>query len=99
MMQVHIDSPPRPIIAPMDMIISVGFGEAYVTKDGEEIYNEMNVPVTSDDYWTVQDAEDYASKEPNHVYKIIMYAPLHGETYQRNNKGEWVLINTNRGFA
>ena len=98
MMQVHIDPPPRPIIAPMDMIISVGFGDAYVTKDGETIFNENDV----DDFskcWTVQDAEDYASKEPNHVYKINMYAPLHGETYQRNNKGEWVLINTNRGFA
>lgn len=97
-MQVHIDPPPRPIIAPMDMIISVGFGEARVTKDDEIIYFE-EPSISESDYWTVQDAEDYASKEPNHVYKIIMYAPLHGETYQRNNKGEWVLINTNRGFA
>lgn len=98
MMQVHIDPPPRPKIAPMDMTIAVGFGEAYVTKDGETIFSENDV----DDFskcWRVRDAEDYASKEPNHVYKIIMYAPLHGETYQRNNKGEWVLINTNRGFA
>ena len=97
-MQVHIDPPPRPIIAPMDMLIAVGFGDARVTKDDEIIYLE-EPSFSESDYWTVQDAEDYASKEPNHVYKIIMYAPLHGETYQRNNKGEWVLINTNRGFA
>lgn len=88
-----------PQIASMDMVISVGFGEAYVTKDGEEIYNEMNVPVTSEDFWTFKDAEEYARKDPNHRYRVVMYAPLHGETYERNDKGEWVLVSTNEGFA
>ena len=59
-MQIHIDPPPTPKIAPMDMPIAVGFGDAYVTKDGKEIYNEMDVPVTSEDFWTVKDAEENA---------------------------------------
>lgn len=97
-MKAFIDPPPIPQIAPMNMTIAVGFGDAYVTKDGEEIYNELDI----DDYeklWTVKDAEEYARKDPNHKYRIVMYAPLHGETYERNDKGEWVLVSTNRGFA
>jgi hypothetical protein len=97
-MQVHIDPPPSHKIAPMDMPIAVGFGEAYVTKDGETIFNENDV----DDFskcWRVKDAEEYARKDPNHKYRIVMHAPLHGETYERNDKGEWVLVSTNRGFA
>ena len=42
-MQVHIDPPPTPKIASMDMTIAVGFGKAYVTKDGETIFNENDV--------------------------------------------------------
>lgn len=85
-MQAFVDPPPIPQIANMDMLISVGFGDAYVTKDGEEIYNELDI----DDYeklWRVKDAEEYARKDPNHKYRIVIYAPLHGETYERNDKG------------
>lgn len=96
-MQVHIDPPPTPQIASMDMLIGVGFGDAYVTKDGEKIYEE--IPVDGFNYWTIRDAEEYARKDPNHRYRVVMYAPLHGETYERNDKGEWVLVSTNKGFA
>lgn len=97
-MQAFVDPPPIPQLANMDMLIAVGFGDAYVTKDGEEIYNELDID-DNEKLWTVRDAEEYARKDPNHKYKIVKYAPLHGETYERNDKGEWVLVDTNEGFA
>jgi len=30
------------VVAPMDMLIAVGFGDARVTKDGETIYSELD---------------------------------------------------------
>ena len=96
-MRAFVDPLPQQQIAPMDKPIAVGFGDAYVTKDGEEIYNELNVE--EDGLWTFQDAENYALQDPNHIYRVVLYAPLHGETYERKGAGEWVLVDSNNGFA
>jgi hypothetical protein len=88
------------LVAPLDMVIAVGFGSSYVTKDGEIVYDEQLV----DDgkYWTVQDAEDMAAQDPDHDWRIVKYGPLHGETFQRQERQsiyQWICVESNPGFA
>lgn len=49
-------------------------------------------------YWTVADAEEVAAADPDHDWQIVMFGPLHGEVYQRQD-GRWLLIEKNQGFA
>jgi hypothetical protein len=81
----------------MDMVIAVGFGSAFVQKDGEIVYSEDIVD--EENFWTVQDAEDAAKLDPAHDWQIVKYGPLHGETFQRQGDGLWVCVESNRGFA
>lgn len=88
----------------MDNIIGVGFGDAYVTRDGECIYSEQNqVHEGKDDLWTVKDAEQMAAADPDHDWRITYVGALHGETYQRHKSGphagKWVCIYSDQGFA
>ena len=83
--------------APPYMLIAVGFGNAIVTKDGETVYKE---PTEYDerDIWTTAEAEKLAAEDPDHDWRIVLYAPLYGRTFQRQD-GHWLLIAENRGFA
>lgn len=86
--------------APMEMMIAVGFGDARVIKNKETVYSENECCRDNwDNAWKVQDAENAALEDPDNDWKIVMYGPMHGETYQRQNHGEWVLVETNIGFA
>lgn len=85
-------------VAPMDMIIAVGFGFAAVTKNGKTVYDENRIG-DEEGYWTVQKAEEEAAQDPNNDWRIIMDAPLSGRTYQRQGDMQWVLIEKNMGFA
>lgn len=89
--------------APMDMIIAVGLGYAAVTRDGEEVYNEWNIPDDVPDsdeevWWRVSKAEEMAQKDPDHDWRIILDAPLSMREYQRQD-GKWMLVNKGPGFA
>lgn len=85
---------------PMDKLIAVGFGWATVTKNGEEVYNERDVEAKgSEDFWTVQDAENEALKEPDNDWRIHLVAPLSERHYQRQGDGLWVLYEKGMGFA
>lgn len=90
-------------IAPMDMELAVGFGETIVTKDNELIYSECDQRHSKGPTWTVGDAEKLAAADPDHDWRIQKDGPLHGETFQRHHKGrykgQWVCIESNRGFA
>lgn len=85
--------------APMEMIISVGFGVANVTKDGEEIYREIDYCSDNFKEWTVQDAENEALKDPDHDWRISLIGGLRGRVFQRHGNGEWLLVEENMGFA
>ena len=94
------------VVAPMNMMIAVGFGDALVTKDDEIIYSEINIELFNQTheanllpYWRVQDAENEARKDPDHEWTIDMQGPLQGETYKRMGEDNWVLIDSNKGFA
>lgn len=84
-------------IAPMDMVIAVGFGIANVTKDGVVIYDENSVK--NEKFWTVKDAENRAKKDPDHDWRIFLDAPLSMREYQRQGENLWVLVEKGEGFA
>ncbi|MEG2769610.1 MAG: YopX family protein [Oscillospiraceae bacterium] len=86
-------------IAPMDMLIAVGFGDATVTKNGTTIYSEDETELASKDLWTTASAERQACKEPNNDWRINLQSPLSGRTYQRQGENLWVLVEKNIGFA
>jgi len=85
--------------APMNMLIAVGFGDSYVSMDGERIYTEPCNPQSEDEYKTVQFFEDLARLDPDHDWRIHKYGPLHGEVFQRQGDNLWVCIESNQGFA
>jgi hypothetical protein len=83
-------------IAPLDMIIAVGFGNACLTKNGKVIWDEQRAK--GGEYLTVRGAEKLALEDPDNDWRIEKHGPLHGETYQRHGKDEWVCIEQNEGF-
>lgn len=85
--------------APLNMSIVVGFGDAYVTKDGKKIYNGEKDWKNGKTPKTVDDIEKMAQKDPDHDWRIVKYGPMHGETFQRHRKNKWVCIESNPGFA
>ena len=91
-----LSCPPVEKIAPMDMIIAVGFGEASVTCGNKVIFREKPDDET---YHTLQEFEDMAKKDPNHSWTVTLFSPLRGRTYQRQGDNKWVLIESNQGFA
>lgn len=89
-------------LAPLDMVIAVGFGSAYASKDGEMIYEEPNYndpKMKDENYKTVADIEAIAAKDPDHDYRIVKYAPLKEGEWQRQGEKRWVLIREGQGFA
>lgn len=96
----------------MDKIVAVGFGVAQVTRDGTLIAdgeagriwwqgqgNCTPTPVPEEDFITFGQVESWAELEPDHDWQIILHGPLHGETYQRQGPGVWLIIERNEGFA
>lgn len=82
---------------PMDGIIAVGFGSAFVSKDGLSVYEE---PQGEDrEYWTGADAEMAAVADPDHDWRIVKIGPLYEAEYQRHGDGQWVMVRRGDGFA
>jgi len=89
--------PPILAEAHPEKVIAVGFGDAHVERDGVEVYREPS-DGDEDDYWDFARAEQEAAKDPDHDWRAVLFGPLHGETYQRQD-GKWVLVEKNEGFA
>ncbi|MFH1603172.1 MAG: hypothetical protein ABIH03_04625 [Pseudomonadota bacterium] len=86
------------MVAPMEMLLAVGFGSTYVTRDGDVVYDESDI-ADGGEYWTVADAEKLAAADPDHDWRIVKYGPMHGESFQRHGPENWVCIESNEGFA
>jgi hypothetical protein len=84
--------------ASLDMVVGVGFGVAQVTKDGEIIWSEAP-DMEFDDMPALQKFEDMAIQDPDHDWRVEIFGPMHGETYQRQGVRNWVIIESNEGFA
>jgi hypothetical protein len=92
-------SVPESGLADMDMSICVGFGSAFVTRDGMLCYDgeaELRADIAPK---TVADIEKWAKESPDRDWRIVLNGPLHGETYQRQGVNKWVMVESNDGFA
>lgn len=85
--------------AEMDKMIAVGFGGAQCTRDGDLFYDGESDYTKNGESLTVQAMETAALEDPDHDWRIEFYGPLHGETYQRQGEGKWVMVESNMGFA
>lgn len=83
-------------VAPMDLVISVGFGCAEVTRDEIVIFSDR---MADDADHALSEFEALAAADPDHDWRVVLYGPLHGEVYQRHETGRWVLVESNAGFA
>lgn len=90
-----------PILAKADLEkgIAVGFGAAYLTLDDKIILDGERAFQKGEAVPTFADAEKLALADPDHDWQIVLHGPLHGETYQRQGEGEWILVESNEGFA
>lgn len=87
----------RPSEFPMDAVISVGFGDAGISKDGQRVWSDD--PRGEREPKTGKDAEAMALADPDHDWRIHLLGPLSGREYQRQDTGKWLLIEQNQGFA
>lgn len=82
---------------PDDGVIAVGFGSAFLTKNGKLIYEE---PQRDDEeYMTGAQALALAKQEPTADWIIGLEGPLSGRTYQFQGDAGFVLVDQNEGFA
>lgn len=69
-----------------------------LTRDGETVWQE-NPGMEWEDLMTAADAEEMAAAEPDHDWRIVLFAPLSGITFQRHGEKRWMPIENNQGFA
>lgn len=88
-------------VFPMDKRIAVGFGTAMLTKNGNPVWDEMDLPedATWDQYMSGAQAEELAKKEPDEDWRIIIIGPLKEGEWQRQGDAHWVLYREGLGFA
>jgi hypothetical protein len=79
-------------------LIGVGFGDASLTKDDQTIFRETS-EMDLCDLMSTATAEQLASQDPDHDWRIHLVAPLSEEHYQRHGINNWVLYKHGIGFA
>ena len=88
-----------PRVAGPDTAVAIGFGVAQIQKDGQIIFDEMIAEKSGDEEnHYLSEFELLATADPDHDWRLILYGPLNGRVYQRQ-EGQWVLVESNRGFA
>lgn len=85
--------------ARLEKQIAVGFGGADCTKDGELVYDGEADYQQGKEPKSIGDMEELAKADPGHDWRVCFFGPLHGETYQRQGEGKWVMVESNEGFA
>ncbi len=82
----------------MDTVLYNGFGGYRVTKN-HCLFYQGDAGGDFLSFLTLQQIEAEASKTPEDTWKVILDNPLRGATWERRIDGNWVLIETNQGFA
>ncbi len=85
-------------ILSLDTQLYNGMGGYSVKKNGE-LYYQASIDDEFDGCKSLQDIENEAIKEPDADWRVIVYLPLRGGSYQRQAPGHWVLYEQNEGFA
>ena len=89
---------PEPEEFERDRVIAVGFGGAYVTRDGIEVL-DGDAAFRRGEGVTGADAETLAVADPDHVWEIVIVGPMSGATYTRQPDGRWIATRHDGGFA
>ena len=96
--EIHFCGIPEPDILEMNTVLYQGFGGYTVRKNGELFYKG-----NSDDEWNklkrLKHIEKEAKKDPTAKWTVELYGPLSGATWERQEDGQWVVIEKNLGFA
>jgi hypothetical protein len=80
-------------------IFYYGFGGYHVEKDGKLFYRGNVESENPDDWKTLAEIELLAKESPDAHWKVILNNPLRGATWERALNGDWILTETNNGFA
>ncbi len=81
----------------MDTVLCMGFGGWMITKDDNLFY--MADPNSEwDECKRLEEIEKVAKRNTKSDWRAVCDTPLHGEVYQRQ-RGKWVLVEENPGFA
>lgn len=95
---------PQPVTLSLEAPLAVGFGDCIVTKNGEQVYSEMefNYAHREDEeaeYPTLAAMEEKAAADPDCDWRLWFNGPLSEAEYQRQGDAQWVLIRKGMGFA
>ena len=86
-------------LAPLSTMTAVGFGEAYISKNGEIIFDGEEYLDTHPEAKPLEEFEQLAQLEPEADWRLVLNAPLWNITFQRQGKEKWVCIDSGIGFA
>lgn len=88
-------------ILPMETKLYNSFGGWNISCDGESIDIDRDDPgeYNWEDLTSLSEIEEQAKKKPNSKWIADYFGALRGATYQRSDCGQWILIETNQGFA
>ena len=81
----------------MNEVLYNGFGGYSVYKNNKHYY-EGDPQGEWESFKILKDIEKVAKKEKG-SWKVVLNSPLRGATWRRNKKGQWILKETNLGFA
>lgn len=82
---------------PLDTVLYMGFGGWTITKNGKHYFSE-DVDKEFEQMKTLAFIEKKAKRESSSDWRAVCDTPLHGEVYQRQ-RGKWLLVKENMGFA
>jgi len=69
-----------------------------ITRDGVMVY-VGDIDDKCAECPTLMRFENMARKDPDHDWRYEHYTDMHGEIFQRHGRNEWVLIESNQGWA
>lgn len=81
----------------LETVLCQGFGGWTVTRNGELFFMD-DTDKEWEDFKKLAYIENKAKRDTAADWMAIYDGPLHGEKYQRQ-RGKWVLVETNMGFA
>ena len=82
------------------MRTQVRFVDDTITRDGVLVYQgDDNKDMGNTQCPTLMRFENMARKDPDHDWRYEHYTAMHGELYQRQGKNQWVLVDSNKGWA
>lgn len=86
-------------ILPSDFCLGTGFGFVDLFKGTRHLIDLENLGYCN--YVTLQDVETFfkCGEDISEEWRIVIIAPLHGATYIRQANGDWIMVESNPGFA